>query len=148
MRNHSTFHILHSKLHKIGLDEIVDFTVHDTIDVRGLVVGTVVLDTTVVEDVGAYLTAPLDLLLASLDLGLSLEALLHGTVVELGAQQGHRTLLVLGLVTRLRVLDEDFFLLARIGVGIPIAQTDTRLHLVDVLTTGTAGTEGVPLDRR
>ena len=50
-RNYSTFHILHSKFHEVCFDEIIDFAVHDAIDVRCLVVGAVVFDAAVVEDV-------------------------------------------------------------------------------------------------
>ena len=96
-----------------------------------------ILHATVIEDIRTDLTAPLYLLLASLDLSLGLQALLHGTVVELRLQQRHGALLVLRLITGLRILNEDLLFLARIRIGVPIAQTDTRLHLVHVLSTST-----------
>ena len=65
-------------------------------------------------------------------------------VVEDRAQLAHGVLLVLGLVARLGVLDEDFLLLAGVGVGELIAQAHARLHLVHVLTAGAARAEGVP----
>ena len=103
-----------------------------------------VFHTLVVEDVRAYLRTPFNLFLSCLDFCLCLESLLHGAIVELRAQQREGTLLVLRLVARLGVLNEDFLFLACVGIGIPIAQTHTRLHLVDVLSTGTRGTERVP----
>ena len=77
----------------------------------------------VVEDIRANLASPLYLFLRSLYLSLCLQAFLHGTVVELRLQEGHGTLLVLRLVACLGILDKDFLFLARIRVGIPIAQS-------------------------
>ena len=59
-------------------------------------------------------------------------------------QQQQRLFLILRLVACLGILNEDFLFLSRIGIGVPIAQTYTRLHLVHILTASTAGTEGVP----
>ena len=67
-------------------------------------------------------------------------------VVDVGAQTGKCTFLILRLVTRFRTLHQDFLLLARVRVCPHIAGTHTRLHLVHVLTTSTRRTEGVPLD--
>ena len=72
--------------------------------------------------------------------------MLQFLVVEHRAEQSESILLVLRLVTGFRVLDENFFLLASIGVFILIPQSDARLHLVHILSTSTARTEGVPRD--
>ena len=64
--------IVNGEFHEVGFDEIVDFTVHDGINIGGLVVRAVVLYPTVIKDIGTDLTAPLDFLLARLDLRLSL----------------------------------------------------------------------------
>ena len=47
--------LLLGELHEIGFDEAVYLAVHHTADIAGLVIGAVVLDTTVVEYVTAYL---------------------------------------------------------------------------------------------
>ena len=67
-------------------------------------------------------------------------------VIYKGIQARESAFLVFGLVARLGTLDEDLLRLARIRVLPHIAQADTRFHLVHVLTTGTATSEGVPLD--
>ena len=41
--------------HKIGLDELINISVHYGLDSRGLVTRAVVLDTPVVKDIGTYL---------------------------------------------------------------------------------------------
>ena len=48
------------------------------------------------------------------------------------------------MLTTLGIFDEDFLLFTRIGVGILVAQTHTRLHLIDVLSTCTAASKQVP----
>ena len=100
--------------------------------------------TAVIEHITTDLASPLYLFLASLNLGLRLESLLHRTVVELRFEESHCVVTVLELLTALSVLDEDFFLLTGIGIDILITQTHTRLHLVDVLSTGTTASEEVP----
>ena len=67
-------------------------------------------------------------------------------VIDKGIEARQRTLLVLRLVTCLGTLNENLFGLARVRILPHIAQTHTRLHLVDVLATSTAGTERVPLN--
>ena len=103
-----------------------------------------VFHATVVEHVGANLRAPFDFFLASLDFRLCFEPFFHGAVVELRLQQEQGLFLVLRLVARFGVFDEDFLLFARVGVGVPIAQPDARLHLVHVLAAGAARAERVP----
>ena len=105
-----------------------------------------VFHTAIIEDIGANLRTPFDFLLTSFNLGLRCLALLQFAVVELRAEQTHRILAVFQLLTTLGVFDEDFFLFARFGVDILIAQTHTGLHLIDVLTTSTTRTEEVPTD--
>ena len=91
----------------------------------------------VVEDVAANLASPLYLFLSGLDLCLLSHFLFQGPVVELTLQQLHGLLAVFGLVTRLGVLNEDLLVLARIGIFILVTQAHARLHLVDILSTGT-----------
>ena len=122
--------------------------VHHGIDIGRLVVRAMVLHAAVVKNIRANLRTPLDFLLASLDFRLRLKPFLHRTVVELRAQQRQRTFLVLRLVARLGVFDENFLLLARVGVGVPIAQTHARFDLVHVLTACSAASERVPREFR
>ena len=68
----------------------------------------------------------------------------HLLVIEHGAKQSHGVFLILGLVTRLGILNEDFLLLAGIGVLVLITQAHTGLHLVHVLASGTATAECIP----
>ncbi len=126
------------------ISKIIYLAVHHAIDIGCLIVGAMVFDTAVIEDITSYLTSPLYLLLACLNLRLGLEALLHGAVVELALQEQQGFGTVLWLVTGLGVLDEDFFFLAGIRVGIPITQTDTGFNLIHILTTGTTRTESIP----
>ena len=128
-----------SSTHEVGFDEGVELAVHYSGDVAGLVVGAVVLDAAVVEDVGAYLAAPLNLFLAGLYLGLCCLAAFELTVVEVGAQQAHGVVAVFELFAALGVLDEYLFLFAGLGVGVLVAQSDASLHLVDVLPSGAGG---------
>ncbi len=53
-------------------------------------------------------------------------------------------LAVLGLVAGLGIFDEDFLFLPGVGIGVLIAQTHTRLHLVHILASGTAASECIP----
>jgi len=99
------------KLHEVGFDESIEVAVHDSVDIRSLIVGAVVLHASVVKHVAAYLRTPFDFHLAGLDLGLLLKTVLQLLVVEYRAELTHGVLLVLGLVARLGVLDKDFFLL-------------------------------------
>ena len=107
-----------------------------------------ILHTLVVEHVAAYLAAPFYLLLTSLDLCLCLQALLHRTVVELTLQQLQGALLVLRLVACLCVLYQYLLLLACVGIGVPVTQSDARLHLVHILAAGAAAAERVPRQLR
>ena len=65
-----------------------------------------------------------------------IDILLMLTVVDKRAEERKGTLLVLGLVACLGTLDEYLLHLASVGVLPGIAQAHSRLHLVDVLTTG------------
>ena len=67
-------------------------------------------------------------------------------VIYKGIQARERAFLILRLVAGLGTFDEYFLRLACVGVLPHIAQTDARFYLVYVLTTGTATSEGVPLD--
>ena len=103
-----------------------------------------ILHPSVVKHIAADLTAPLYLFLPGLDLRLSFQTFLHGAVVELRLQQGHGPFLVLRLVACFRILDQDLLFLTCVRIRVPIAQTDTRLHLVHVLTSSTRAAEGIP----
>ena len=74
---------INRKLHKISLDETIYLTIHNAIDISGLVIGTVVFHPSVVKHVTTYLTTPLYLFLSSLNLRLCLKTFLHSTIVEL-----------------------------------------------------------------
>ena len=95
-----------------------------------------VLNTPVIEDVTSNLASPLYLLLSSLYLCFLRKSLLHSPVVKLALEQKHGLGTVLGLVTGLGILDEYLFLLARVRVLVHISQTYSRLHLIDILATG------------
>ena len=103
-----------------------------------------VLHATVVEDIGANLGTPFDLLLAGFNRSLLLALVLKFDVVDLRLEEFECHLAVLGLVARHGASLEEFLLFAGIGVGVHIAGTYTRLHLIDVLTACATRTEGVP----
>ena len=79
------FLVLSCEFHQVGLDELIDISVHDGSDIRGLVARAVVFHAAVIEDVAADLGTPFDFLLPSLDLGLSLATALKLLVIELRA---------------------------------------------------------------
>ena len=79
------FFLLPGELHQVSLDELINISVHDGSDIRGLVACTVVLHAAVIEDVATYLGTPFDFLLPGLDLSLSLAAALKFLVIELRA---------------------------------------------------------------
>ncbi len=96
-----------------------------------------VFHTTVIEDIATNLATPFDFLLTGFHLCLLGHTVLEFLVVKHGTEKQQCLGTVLGLVTCLGIFDQDFFFLAGIRVGIPIAQTDTGLYLIDILTTGT-----------
>lgn len=61
-----------TELQEVCVDESFDVPIHHGLHVRGLVVRAMVLDPLVVKNVGAYLGAPLNLLLGCLHLVLLL----------------------------------------------------------------------------
>ena len=67
-------------------------------------------------------------------------------IIYLRTQARERALFVLRLVACLRTFDEYLLGLARIGVLPVITKPHARLHLVDVLTAGTARSERLPFD--
>ena len=67
-------------------------------------------------------------------------------IIDLRTQAREGTLFVLRLVTGLCTLNEDLLHLAGIGVLPVITQTNTGLDLIDVLSSGSTGTESLPLD--
>ena len=79
----STVDLRLRKLHEVSLDEVVNLAVHHTAYITCLIVSAVILHSPVVEDIRANLTAPLYLLLTSLNLLLLCHLLLQGTVIEL-----------------------------------------------------------------
>ena len=100
--------------------------------------------TTVVEYVASYLRAPFNFLLTGFHLSLFSHAVLKFFIIQDRTQLAHCIFTVLGLVAGFRIFNQDFFFLARIRVFELIAQTNTGLHLVHILTTGTTGTESIP----
>ena len=136
------------ELHEVGFDEAVEIAVHNSVYVGGLESGAVVFDAAVVENIAAYLRAPLDFHLPRLDLGLFFQTVVHLLLIKDGAQVAQGVLAVLGLVAGLGVFNQDLLFLAGIGVGVLVAQTHTRFHLVDVLAAGTTGAESVPRHQR
>ena len=68
------------------------------------------------------------------------------TVIDVCTKTGKRALLILWLVTRFGALDEYFFRLAGIWIFPHISRTDTRLHLIYVLSACTRRTERIPFD--
>ena len=67
-------------------------------------------------------------------------------IVDVGTQPREGTFLVLRLVTCLGTFNQDLIDNARVGILPHIAQTHSRLHLVDVLSTSSRTAEGVPFD--
>ena len=67
-------------------------------------------------------------------------------IIYLRTQAREGPFFVLRLVTRLGTLNQYLLHFARVGIFPVIAQAHTGLHLVDVLSTRTAGTEGLPFD--
>ena len=107
-----------------------------------------VLHPSIVEHVAPDLRAPFDLLLARLDFCGLRPTFLELYLVQLGTQQTQCVFLVLWLVACLGVLDHDLILLVGQHVVELIVQTHTRLDLVHVLSTRTAGAESVPREVR
>ena len=103
-----------------------------------------VLHAAVVEDVATNLATPFDFLLTGFHLCLLGHAVLEFLVVKHGTEKAESVLAVLGLVSCLGIFNQDFFLFARIWILILIAQTDTGLYLIDVLSTGATTSEGIP----
>ena len=74
------------ELHEISLYEGIYISVHNGIDVRGLVVGSMVFDTSIIEYVRTDLAPPLDLLLSRLYFRLRLTTFLEFEFIQLRAQ--------------------------------------------------------------
>ena len=132
---------LSMELHQIRLDKPVKISVHHRVDVAGLVLRAQVLHELVgLHHVAADLAAPFDALLGTLDLVELLAFLLQLDLVELRLQHLHGLLAVLRLRAGYLALDDD--------AGGVVVQAHGRLHLVDVLSAGTAAAVGVPRDVR
>src|SRR5699024_5209429 len=80
--------------HQVGLDEGIQVAVHHRLDSRGLHARAMVFHTPVVEDIGADLRSPLDLLLRSLERLLRGHAFIQFPLVELRAEDAHGILAV------------------------------------------------------
>ena len=65
------------ELHQVSLDELVDLAIHNSVHIRSLIIGAVILDTAVIEHLASDLAAPLYLFLPCLDLGLLLQTMIH-----------------------------------------------------------------------
>ena len=107
-----------------------------------------VFHTPVVEDIGADLRSPLDLLLRSLERLLRGHAFIQFPLVELRTEDAHGILAVHQLRTGFHILDQELHRLARIGVLAVVAQAHGCLDLVDILPPSAARTERIPLDVR
>ena len=70
------------EFHQVSLDEIIYLAIHHTIDIGGLVVGTMVFHTTVVEHVATDLGTPFDLFLSRFHLCLFFHTMLQFLVVQ------------------------------------------------------------------
>ena len=72
-----------SELHEVSFNKLINLAVHHALHIAGLVVGAMVFDAAVIEDVGAYLRAPFYLLLACLNLISFFETMLQLLVIQL-----------------------------------------------------------------
>lgn len=99
-----------------SFDKAVYLSIHHTIHITGLEVGTVVLHAAVVEDVATNLATPFDFLLTGFHLCLLGHAVLEFLVVKHGTEKTESVLAVLGLVSCLGIFNQDFFLFARIWI--------------------------------
>ena len=91
-----------------GADKHIDVAIHDSLDIARLDIRAVVLDHRVrLEDIGADLAAPFDLLLVALELRELCFLLLHLELEELGAQHLEALLAVLELGTLVLALHDD-----------------------------------------
>ncbi len=129
------------------VDNTLNITIHKSWEVIDGITDTVVGDTSL----GIVVSTDLSGSVAGGDHGLAsrsdiVDIFLVLLVVDLGAQTREGALFVLRLVARLGTLDEYLLHFARIGVAPVVAQTYARLDLVDILSTGTTGAEGLPLD--
>ena len=129
------------ELHQVRLDEAVDVAVHHRVDVTDLVLRAQVLHQFVgLHHVAADLAAPFDAFLGTLNFVELRALLLQLDLVELRFQHLHGLLAVLRLRAGHLALDDD--------AGGVVVQAHGRLHLVDVLSAGTAAAVGVPRDVR
>ena len=125
--------------HEIDLHEVVEVSVQDSLSVGGLVACAQVLDHLVrMEDIASDLRAPLDLFLLTFEFGLFLLTLLELDVVQTGFEDSEGVLPVVKLRACLRVLHHD--------AARDVPHPDSCLHLVHVLSAGSAGTVGVPFE--
>ena len=129
------------------VDDVLYVAVHEGSEIIYCVTDTVVGDASLRIVVGAYLGRAVARRNHRLTSGGDVvDVFLVLLVIDEGAQTGKSTLLVLGLVARLRTFHK--YLLVFVGHRVVpyISGTHTALHLVDVLSAGTARAECVPLD--
>ena len=124
-----------------GADEHIDIAIHDGLDIARLDVRAVVLDHRVrLEDVGANLATPLDLLLVALELRELSFLLLHLELKELRAQHLEALLAILELGALILALHDDARRLVR--------HADGRRRFVDVLAASARRAVRVDADIR
>ena len=107
-----------------------------------------VFHTAVVEDIGAYLRPPFDLLLSGFHFGLRLTPFLEFQLIELAPQVPQGVLSVLRLVACLGVLNDNLVRLPCQRVDELVMQPHAGFHFVHVLTSGTGAAERIPADAR
>lgn len=125
------------ELHQVGLDKAVYLAIHHGIHVVCLETCTVIFHPAVIKNVAAYLTSPLYLLLSCLNLCLLCLTLFQSTIIELTLKQKHSLGTVLWLITSFCILNKNLFMLTCIRIFILVTKTNTRLYLVNILTTCT-----------
>ena len=129
------------------VDAVLNVTVHEGWQVVDGVANAVVGDATLGVVIGANLcraVAGAHQCLAAA--GYVVDILLMLLVVDESAQASKRALLVLGLVASLGTLNKDFLVLTGVGVVPHVAQANSRVHLVHILSSRTTGAEVIPLD--
>ena len=129
------------------VDTVLDVAIHECSEIIYGVVDAMVGDASLRIVVGSNLCATVACrhhCLASA--GYVVDILLMLAVVDEGTQSSQSAFLVLGLIACFCTLYQNLFFNACVGILPHVSCTNSRLHLVDVLTTSTLTAERVPLD--
>ena len=119
------------------VDAVLDIAVHEGGKIVDRVVDAMIGDTSLREVVGADLGTTIACRNECLaPVGNVIDIFLVLLVVDVGTQTREGTLLVLRLVTCLGTFNQNLIDNARVGILPHVAQTHTRLNLIDVLSTG------------